>query len=259
MEDQAVWMEEVDGVAVITLNQPDKLNALSMEVKRLLVPILERVTHDANVRVVLLRGNGRAFCAGGDISAMGNRSTIDAYEIMSEVNRMIGLLEHMSKPVIAAIHGPAAGAGLSLAMACDLVYATEEAKFSLSFKNVGLVPDGGAHYYLVRLVGPRKSKELIFTGKFFTAQQAKEWGIVNEIIPHENWYETVLDTARNLAQGPTKAYEVTKKLINQSLHLTLDEVLEHERLAQSMLQQTEDHKEGIAAFREKRRPLFKGI
>jgi 2-(1,2-epoxy-1,2-dihydrophenyl)acetyl-CoA isomerase len=180
------------------------------------------------------------------------------YEHIGELNELILLMKELEKPIIAAVHGYAAGAGFNLALACDLILAAEESKFVLSFSKVGLVSDGGGHYFLPRLIGPHRTKELLFSAEPITVEAAYELGIVNQIYPADEFEAQVREYASRLAQGPSVAYGFIKKLVDQSFTSSLDDILEQERITQATVVSTPDHQEGVQAFREKRKPNFTG-
>lgn len=248
-----------NNIAAIFLNEPGSLNALSSSLKEALYKALLEVDNDSNIKVAIIIGRGRAFCAGGDLKSMGGtESPIEIKGKMDTTVQIIKAIREIKKPIIAAVHGYAAGAGFSLALASDLIVAEEGTKFGLSFKNAGLIPDLGSHFFLAKAVGLWKAKEWIWNGKMVTAEQGEKHGFVNYLVPRGEGYERALQLAEELAQGPVQAYAMTKSILNQYNTLDLDAVLELENYAQSMLRGTEDHKEGIQAFREKRSPRFIG-
>ena len=249
-----------DGLATVTLNRPEALNSLNMELKVALADWLRAVRFDDSVRAVLLTGAGRAFCAGGDLSEMDpNRSPHEARMRQDQLLRTVIMpLAQLPKPVVAAVNGHAHGGGLSLALACDIVIAAEDAAMSLGFVHRGLVPDCGIAYFLPRIVGVARTKELLLTGRRFDAREALEMGLIARAVPREDFMETALDTARSLAQGATVALGMTKVLVDQSLQLTIEQVSELEAYSQSVCRSSQDHREGLAAFAEKRDAVFTG-
>lgn len=262
-DDSQVTCEVDDGVALITLSRPEKLNALTAAMLGELDRLLEQAEHDAAVRAIVITGNGRGFSTGQDITEMRGREATSAHsdstEYMKQVyHPLIRRMRRMEKPIIGAINGVAAGAGASLALACDLRVASEEASFIQSFINVGLVPDSGSSFFLPRLVGFALALELAFTGRRLTAGEAARLGMVNRVVPPEQLMDVALEWARQLAQGPTQIIGLTKRALNRSLQMDLEEALDYEAELQELARGTEDHREGVAAFLEKREPVFKG-
>jgi 2-(1,2-epoxy-1,2-dihydrophenyl)acetyl-CoA isomerase len=260
MEFQDILLKKEDGVAIVTLNRPETLNALSLSMREGLATVFEGFRSDDTVRAVVLTGAGRAFCAGGDVKGMADaRSSVDMRDfIRGSVHRAVKAMATLEKPVIAMVNGVAVGAGCSIVMACDLIIASEAAKFGQAFIRVGLSPDWGGAYFLPRLVGPAKAKELLFTGKLIDAREAERIGLVNQVVPPEELEPTVISLARQLAQGPTKAIGIAKMLVTRGLELDLGSLLDYEAYAAAVCVQTEDHHEGVRAFIEKRPPVFKG-
>jgi 2-(1,2-epoxy-1,2-dihydrophenyl)acetyl-CoA isomerase len=253
-----------DGVAVLTMNRPDRLNALSETMLDALLEALPRLAADANVGVVVLTGAGRGFCAGGDVKAMaeGREMAGDSLEERAqglrdkmETSRM---LHEMPKPTIAMVRGAAAGAGLSLALACDLRVAGESAKFATAFARVGYSGDFGGSYYLTQLVGTAKARELYYTADLVDAKQALALGLVNRVVPDDRLEEETLTLAGKIARGPRVAYRYMKRNLNAAESGTLKELLDLEAWHHTRTGQTEDHKEAAKAFVEKREPTFKG-
>lgn len=253
-----VKVEKNNGVLTLTLNRPDRLNAFSAEMISTLKAEISLAKDDEQIRVIVLRGEGRAFSAGGDVKGMGAGSPTQTYAHIGRLNELIIQMQALEKPIICAVHGYAAGAGFNLALASDLIVAEEDTKFILSFAKVGLISDGGGLYFTPRLIGIHRAKELLFTAKPITAEEAKNLGIVNQIFTKERFREEVTAYATELAQGPTVAYGFIKKIANQSLTATLEDVLELERITQATVVTTNDHKEGVRAFKEKRGPQFSG-
>lgn len=251
-----------DGVAVITLNRPDKLNALTAAMLIELNRLLEQAEHDGAVRAVVITGAGRGFSAGQDLTEMRAREAagepgISARYMEETYHPLIRRIRTMEKPVIGAINGVAAGAGASLALACDLRVASENASFIQSFVNVGLVPDSGSTFFLPRLAGFARALELAFTGRRLSAEEAERIGVVNRVVPHDQLMDTAMELAHQLAQGPTRVIGLTKRAFNRSWQVHLDEALSYEAELQEIARSTEDHREGVTAFLEKRKPEFK--
>lgn len=245
-----------EGVLHLTLNRPESLNAFSPEMITGLKEAIKQAKHDEAVKVVILSGSGRSFSAGGDVKTMGEADSLETYEHIGELNELILSMRDLEKPIVAAVHGFAAGAGFNLALASDIILAAEGSNFVLSFSKVGLISDGGGLYFLPRLIGPYRAKELLFNAEPVLAEEAHSLGIVNHVYPLNQFEEEVTKFAAKLASGPSRAYGFIKKIADQSLNSTLDQVLEQERITQATVVSTEDHKEGVQAFKEKRQPQF---
>ncbi|HET7628876.1 MAG TPA: enoyl-CoA hydratase-related protein [Bacillales bacterium] len=246
-----------DGVAWITMNRPDKLNAFNKQMHAELKETLKQVKKDNEVRAVVLTGEGRAFCSGQDLADVGEDA--DFSEILRKrYNPLIESITSLEKPVIAAVNGTAAGAGMSLALACDFRLAHEKASFIEAFINIGLVPDSGSLYFLPRLVGHAKAMELAVLGEKVRADEAEKLGLVTKVIPDAEWEEAVKAFAERLANMPTKAIGLIKRYMNKSWENDLSEVLENEADAQQIAGYSADYKEGVQAFLEKRKPKFTG-
>lgn len=248
------------GLAVLTLNRPDAMNALNLELKRALADWLAHARYDQSVRSVLLTGNGRAFCAGGDLKEMDpGRSPDTAMRRQDELLRGVYLpLARLPIPVVAAVNGHAHGGGLSLALACDIVIAAEGAPMSLGFVQRGLAPDCAALHFLPRLVGTARTKELVMTARSFTAQEALAMGLISEVVPADDLARRGRELAGGLARGATVALGLAKSLVDQSWTATLDEFAELESYSQAVSRSTRDHQEGVEAFRQKRAAAFTG-
>lgn len=242
----------------LTLNRPDRLNAFSPEMILGLTEAIRDAQKNPEVKVIVLSGSGRSFSAGGDVKTMGDSNAVGVYDHIGKLNECILAMKDTEKPIIAAVHGFAAGAGFNLALACDLIVAAEDSKFALSFSQVGLVSDGGGSYFVPRLVGPYLAKQFMFTAEPIKAQRLYDLGVINYLVPLEDLQKETERLAGQLANGPTRTYGMIKKLVDHSMTSSLEEILEQERITQTMLVSTEDHLEGIAAFKEKRKPNFTG-
>jgi 2-(1,2-epoxy-1,2-dihydrophenyl)acetyl-CoA isomerase len=254
-----ITLEKREGVAILTLNNPESRNPLTEETKDELLDVLENIKDDDLSRALVITGNGPAFCAGGDLKKISIKLTHDETEqVMKKSQRLLLSLVNLEKPVIAAVNGDAFGMGFNLALAADFIIASEKATFSEVFVKIGLIPDFGAMYFLPRLIGIQKSKELIYFGSAINAKDALSYGIVYKVVPHDQLDEQSFKLANKLAKSPTKAIGKAKKVLNKAFNLTLEEILDKELEAQTYLTDTEDHQEGIQAFLEKRLPIFKG-
>jgi len=253
-----------DGVALLTLNRPDRLNALSPAMLEALLEALPRLAADAEVGVVVLTGSGRGFCAGGDVKAMaeGRESGGDTLEDKAQALRArmeaSRWLHEMPKPTIAMVRGAAAGAGLSLALACDLRVAADGARFATAFARVGYSGDFGGSYFLSQLVGTAKARELYFTADILDAGQALALGLVNRVVPDARLEDETLALARRLASGPRIAYRYMKRNFNAAETAGLAPMLDLEAWHHTRCGMTEDHREAARAFVEKREPVFRG-
>ncbi|WP_017753437.1 enoyl-CoA hydratase-related protein [Calidifontibacillus oryziterrae] len=254
---ETIKFEVTSGVAWLTLNRPDKLNAFTEQMNTEIVRALKDVARNPEVRCLVITGEGRAFCAGEDLGSLGEE-TNHGEILRNRYNPMIKQLATLEKPVIAAINGVAAGAGLSLALACDFRLASEKASLVEAFIHIGLIPDSGNLYYLPRLVGQAKALELAMLGEKISANEAKSIGLVTKVIPLESWHDEVSSFAEKLANMPTKAIGLIKRYVNDSWDSDLIEMLEKEAVGQRAAGVTNDHKEGVAAFLEKRKPQFHG-
>lgn len=259
MEFKFIIYEKSEGIATITLNRPEALNAFSKEVVEEILHALEDVKSDEDIRVIVLTGAGeKAFSAGADIKAMAGMTALKARELSLMGEKLCVTLENMQKPVIAAINGYALGGGLEVAMSCDLRLASENARMGQTEINIGLIPGWGGTQRLTRLVGMTKAKELVFTGKMIDAKTAEQLGIVNMVVPADKFREIVRQFAIDLALKAPVAIRVAKALITKGADMSLDSALALEREGFGVVGSTEDLKEGVAAFTEKRKAVFKG-
>ncbi len=251
-----------DGVGWITLNRPETLNAVTAAMREELIVLLDRASADPDVRAVVLTGAGRGFCSGADLrgsAAAGERVPGDVTRVLKRgVQRMVAAVLDCEKPVLAAVNGTAAGVGLPLALACDLVLAADTATFVAAFVRRGLVPDGGAAYLLPRLVGPQRAKELLLLGDSLPAAAAGRMGLVNRVVPAAELEKTARELALRLAAGPTRALALTKQLVNASLESDRSTAFAAEASAQEINMTTADAQEGVRAFVERRTPGFTG-
>ncbi len=250
-----------DGVATITLNRPQVLNAMDGEMMLKLRPITESLQHDPSVRAVVLRGEGAAFMAGGDVSVF-HKHLAELPELIVRWGREMHFaflaLRRMGKPVLASVHGAVAGAGFSLMCAADLAIAAADTRFTLAYTNIGASPDGGSSHFLPRLVGYRKAMELTLLPDRFDAETARTLGLVNWVVPIDKLAEETARLALRLANGPTHAYAEAKRLMNQSLGTSMEAQMEEELAAFARCARTADLREGVSAFVEKRKPVFRG-
>lgn len=255
-----------DGVATLTMNRPESRNAMSGEMLEALTDALKRHAVDSSIRCVVLTGAGGAFCAGGDVkgfaqNAGGSNQEFNLEERSANLRQGMDasqILHDMPKPTIAVIPGPAAGAGLSLALACDARIASDNSKFTTAFAKVGLAGDYGGSYFLTALVGTAKARELYFTADVFSAQQALEWGIVNQVVPQAELETEAKKFVDRFANGPTTAMGYMKKNLNAALHQSLKDILDLEAPHMTRTFMTQDHKAAAKAFVEKRAPSFIG-
>lgn len=256
--DSAVLYNVNDGVATITLNRPQSLNSMNDALIDGLHAVLDSVEQDSDVKAVVLTGNGKAFCAGGDLPFLEGLADVAAKKnFIAKVGNVAKRITVIQKPFIALVNGVAAGAGVNLMLACDLIYSVPEAKFAQSFAKVGLIPDCGGLYFLPKAVGLHKAKELMFTADLITAETAEKLGMINHLCEKSEIEQCVYAMAQRLAAGAGLSIGLIKKYINNTA-LTLDDVLDIEETTQPLLMGTDDCKEGIAAFKEKRNPVFTG-
>ena len=244
-------------VAWISLNRPDKLNAFTEQMNKEMIQALKGAKKDTDVRAIVITGEGKAFCSGEDIG--GISADADHREmIITRYKPMMETLANVEKPTIAAVNGAAAGAGFSLALGCDFRIASEKASFIQAFINIGLIPDSGSLYYLPRIVGMANALKLTILGEKVKANDAKDYGLVTKVVPPDQLVEETKVFAERLAGMPTKAIGLIKRYIQQSFETTLPEMLDLEAYGQKAAGLTEDYKEGVQAFLDKRKPEYKG-
>jgi enoyl-CoA hydratase/carnithine racemase len=256
-----VIYEKKEGVAWLTLNNPERYNALDYDMRTEVKASLEDAAEDKEVRVVVLKGAGRAFCAGADVRAFVGWKPFDVLKVFKEVGTshvLSRIIKDMPKPVVAAVHGYCLGGGFELAMACDLIVAAEDAVFGQPEINLGIIPGGGGTQRLVRLIGEKRTKELVFTGDRVPAKTMSEIGVVNRIVPSDTFLNGVNELVEKIKEKSPVAIAVAKEAINAALETHLDEGLRHEVQMFAGLFSTDDQKEGSKAFLEKRKPSWKG-
>ena len=247
-------------VAYITLNRPDVFNSFNREMALLLQSILEDCEYNNEVRSIVITGNGKAFCAGQDLKEVTSPELNPGFKKILEehYNPIITRIRAINKPIIAAVNGVAAGAGANIALSCDLVVASNKASFIQAFSKIGLIPDSGGTFFLPRLIGFQKATALMMLGDKVTAEEAEELGMIFKVISSESFNEEVEKVAVRLANMPTKALGLIKELLNKSITNTLEQQLELEGKLQIEAALSEDYTEGVNAFMEKRKPIFKG-
>ena len=246
---------EEDGIAVVSLNRPDILNVLSNTMCKEVMSLLKNLEKDKSVRAIVLTGEGRAFCAGLDLSEIrsGEGDTVSIYRRMEAANRLIVMLTEIEKPVVAAVNGLATASGMNLCLACDLVVASRNARFSQNFGHVGLIPDVGGAYLLPRIAGVSKAKEIIFLDRELSADEALRLDIVTQLVEPEQVLETAKTLARKMAAGPSFAFSIAKKMLGKCEEMDITTALHMESLSQALLTNTDDHKKGMKAFFERRK------
>lgn len=246
-----------EGILTLTMNRPEAINAFTTEMLRELSKAFGKEAAQPEIRVVVLRGAGRGFCSGQDLREFEGK-TLSYKSHLRNYQAVVENIVNLEKPVIAAIHGAAAGAGMSLALACDLRIAAEDAVFTTGFSKIGLIPDAGMNYHLPRIVGHAKAFELEALSRRIKAEEALAMGLVNQVVLAESFDSAVAQLAAELAQGPTKTFGLIKRALRRSASATLEEMLEYEALLQEVAGRTEDHKEAVQAFYEKRPPNYSG-
>ena len=258
MDYQGLILEKEEGIATLTLNRPEKLKAIVLALAESVAKALEEVNNDKGVRVLIVTGAGRAFCAGVNVAALEAIARMSTREFTDFTRIFSVAYRELKRPTIAAINGLVIGMGVSIAMACDVRIASEEARFSLAQVKRGIVPDCGATYFLPRLVGTAKAIELAVTGDTIDAEEAERIGLVNKVVPPGEVAKVARELADKIAKGPPITIELAKRAIYRGTSNDLEQQLEFESFAQNICFRTGDHQEGIRSFFEKRDPLFKG-
>jgi 2-(1,2-epoxy-1,2-dihydrophenyl)acetyl-CoA isomerase len=254
---ETLLIEQLDGVTTITLNRPDALNALNATMRRDLQAAFKSSARDEAVRAIVITGAGRGFCSGADLR--GGAGERDFRSVLAtEYNPLIEAIRTLPKPVVAAVNGVAAGAGVSLALAADIVVASDAARFVPAFQRIGLVPDSGLARVLVRGVGRHRAFEILMGERDLGAAEARDLGLVGAVVPADRLMHATRELAHRLANGPTQGIGLTKRLLNAAEDASLSELLSLEATLQELAGRTEDHAEGVAAFGEKRDPRFSG-
>lgn len=246
-----------NGVAVIELNRPDKLNAFNSVMNREITAALKEANKDPQVRCLMITGAGRGFCSGQDLADVNEDMNLGEI-LRTQYTPMVKQLRAIEKPIVAAVNGVAAGAGFSLALACDFRIVSEKASFVNAFIHVGLIPDAGNLYYLQNLIGYAKAAELSILGEKISAEKALELGLVTKVFPAETWKDEAVKFSEYLANMPTKAIGLIKRSLKWANDLSFDDYLEKEAEGQQIAGSTKDHLEGVQAFMEKRKPVFSG-
>lgn len=253
-----VRFEKDGAIAILTLDRPDRLNAMSDAMWDDLLAHVGAIAGDDGIRAVVLKGEGRAFCSGGDVGNMAKSDIVSGRARSQRRHRGIIALYNLEKPVVAATRGPVYGIGNALALACDLVVASETTKFSMAFKKVGVVPDGGAVFFLTQRLGIAQAKELVYSARAVDAREALALGLASRVVPDTELESAALALAREFAESATYALALAKKMFQSMYVPTLEQLCEMETMASGIVRLTDDHKEGVAAFREKRAPRFLG-
>ena len=257
-ETMNVRFDKEGTVAVLTLDRPDRLNAMADPMWDALYEHLGKIAVDDEVRAVILTGAGRAFCSGGDVTGMAKSDIVSGRTRSKRRHRAIQALYSLEKPVIAAVRGAVYGIGNALALACDLVVASENAKFSMVFKKVGIVPDGGAIFFLTQYLGIARAKEMVYTARAVPADEALKLGLVVRVVPDDKLETEARALAKEMAESATYALALAKKMFQSMAVPSLEMHLENETLNSGIVRLTHDHKEGVEAFKEKRPPKFLG-
>jgi enoyl-CoA hydratase len=255
MRYEAIIYEKKEQVGIIALNRPERLNAINYQLASELTQVIDRIAEDEGVRAVILTGAGRAFCAGADIKDMADPK---AKRLPLGVGNFFDKIEALNKPVIAAINGPANGGGVELALVCDFRIASESANFGLGEVKLGVIPAGGGTARLPRLIGIPKAKEVLYFGNLISAQETYRLGLVNKVVSAEKLMEEAYAWAAELKERPPLSLQMLKSCVNTGMRMDLSAAIDYEAKCSAILSASEDHKEGVKAFVEKRQPVFKG-
>ena len=259
MSYETILYESKNGIVTLTLNRPDVFNAFNEQLSADVNDALKKTAKDKTARVLVITGAGKAFCSGQDLKDIaGNKNRSLSNSLVKRYNPMIKAIRNLAIPVVCRLNGVAAGAGCSLVLACDMIIAAENASLIEVFVNVGLVLDSGSSYFLPRLVGSARAFELATMGSKVTAQQAFDWCMINKVVKAEELDIEINKITEYYANAPTKAIALMKKMLNKSFHNDLDTMLEYEIYCQEIAGRSNDYKEGVSAFNEKRKPVFKG-
>jgi enoyl-CoA hydratase/carnithine racemase len=264
MEGKDLILEKDGPIAILTLNRPDKMNAISLEMRETIPRALQEIQEDDNLRAVIITGAGRGFCSGADVAvqaarAAGQQADTSRKTLLALVGNFILGFEKINKPIIAAVNGIAAGVGLTITLACDLRIASTNARFAAIWVKRGLIADGGATLLLPLIVGMEKALELSFTGDIIDAQEAERIRLVSKVVPHEELMNRAKELAKKIASGPPISVELVKRVTWEKIRNQLREQLLLESYAQNVCRTTQDQKEAVKAFMEKREPQFKGL
>jgi len=261
MEFETILFEKADQIGRITLNQPKTLNALNLQLASDLREVMSHIKDESDLRVLVLTGTGRGFCAGGDVGSF-HANLDDAPKFLGRIiwhlHAAITYMLELKLPVIVGINGVTAGAGMGLCLAADLAIAAESAVFTMAYTGIGATPDGSSTYFLPRLIGTRRAMELALTNRQLTAKEALDWGMINAVVPDTELPGELDKMAQRLSRGPTRAYGNTRRLIRESSNTSLATQLENEANSIVAMAATEDFKKGVTAFVEKRKPEFDG-
>ncbi|ATE63947.1 enoyl-CoA hydratase/isomerase family protein [Rhizorhabdus dicambivorans] len=253
-----ITVEKQAAVAIVTLNRPETKNAITQEMRGQMYHAFEEIALDHEVRAVILTGAGGAFCSGMDVGGMGRGGVVGSMDRMHTLNRIARAIHSLKKPTIAAVPGVCVGVGWSYALACDIILAAEKAKFAAIFRNIALAPDGGMVWHLRQQLGIQKAKELIYSGRIIGADEALALGLVFEKTADDQLMDRAMELAQSFAAGPSVAMGLAKRQFDLTWNSSFEQYLDMEATMQPIASRTEDHEEGLAAFREKRKPVFKG-
>jgi 2-(1,2-epoxy-1,2-dihydrophenyl)acetyl-CoA isomerase len=254
----SIELSKADGVATITLNRPDKKNAMLLAMRDRIAEICDEINDDDDIRAVILTGAGSDFCAGADVSEMAKGGIPGSLFKARHMHRAISGVGRVTKPMVGAVRGVALGMGLSMALACDYLIATPTLRMGAVQRKIGLSPDAGNVWFLTRYLGVARARELVFSGRMFGAEEAQSWGLITKIVPDEQLMAEALALAKSFVDGPTLAFGAAKKMFDAAARMSLDEFMDLEGSLVPLMAQAEDFKEGTRAFIEKRAPKFTG-